>query len=98
MISRDKVQHIAHLAKLHLTDADLDHMEKEINDTIEMFEALQAVDTEGVEPTYYGNRKRNVMREDKPIDSGKKEALLANAPDAQDGYIRVPVILEKEDA
>lgn len=98
MIDRKDIQKIAHFAKLELTEHEMDKMAGEVISILDMFEELHKIDTEGVQPTFYGNSKMNVFRDDQPILSGKKEALLDNAPDSKDGYIRVPIILDKEEA
>lgn len=98
MLSENKVEHVARLARLEFSEEDLEKFTEEFGRIVEMVEQLQEVDTEFVDPTYHGNRLTNVYREDIPVKSQKREQFLANAPMAEDGYIQVPVILESEDA
>ncbi|MGX7092340.1 Asp-tRNA(Asn)/Glu-tRNA(Gln) amidotransferase subunit GatC [Hutsoniella sourekii] len=98
MITKEELKQIAQVAKFDFSDDDLDMMYEDINATIELIQNLKEVDTEGVQPTFYGNANHDVYREDKAVDSGKRDRLLANAPDSDEGYIRVPVILETEEA
>lgn len=97
MIEVSKVERIAELAKLSLSEEELGGFAREFGRMVEMVESLQEVDTEFVEPTYHGNQLKNVFREDIPLKSDKVEALIANAPASHDGFIQVPVILESEE-
>lgn len=98
-INRAEVQHVADLAKLSFDSAALDKFTPQLEKIIGMFDDLQKVDTEGVEPMYSPTTEVNVMREDKGVRSDQREALLKNAPDTQDGLIKVPAIIdESEDA
>lgn len=97
-ITRLDVEHVAKLAKLEFSTEEFDAFSKDFQDIVGMVETLSEVDTTNVEPTYHGNGIINAFREDVAIDSHHQEALLANAPSAEDGYIQVPVIIESEEA
>ena len=60
------------------------------------FESLRNLDTEGVEPTAHAVPLRNVLREDEVRPSLAREQVLQNAPQVQDGYFKVPRIMEEE--
>lgn len=94
MLSKDQIKHVAKLSKLSFSDEELADFTDEFSRIIDMVEQLQAVDTEGVKPTYHGNQLINVLREDKAIKRNKTEELLKNAPLAEGGFIQVPAILE----
>lgn len=98
MLDIADIKRLASLSKLELKDNEGDAYKEEISKIIDFVEELQSVDTDGIIPTFHGNQNKNVYREDSAKLSHLNEALLANAPDAKDGYIRVPVILESEEA
>lgn len=98
-INRAEVKHVADLAKLSFDESALDKLTPQLEEIIGMVDELQEVDTDGVEPMYSPTTEVNVMREDKGVQSGQRDALLKNAPDTQDGLIKVPAIIdESEDA
>jgi aspartyl-tRNA synthetase len=93
-ISRGEVKHVAKLARLKITDPQADAYQKELNAVLEHFETLQELDTENVEPMSHVLEIKNVWRDDKPSESKKSESLMANAPNKESGYFKVPKILE----
>jgi aspartyl-tRNA(Asn)/glutamyl-tRNA(Gln) amidotransferase subunit C len=95
VISRDDVAHIARLARLALTDAELETMREQLNAILAHIDALRAVDTAGIEPTSHAVPQFNVMREDEPRPCLPREAMLANAPDPAGEFFRVPRIIEE---
>jgi aspartyl-tRNA(Asn)/glutamyl-tRNA(Gln) amidotransferase subunit C len=95
VISRDDVAHVARLARLALTDAELETMREQLNAILAHIDALRAVDTAGIEPTSHAVPQFNVMREDEPRPCLPREAMLANAPDPAGEFFRVPRIIEE---
>ncbi|MDL4841759.1 Asp-tRNA(Asn)/Glu-tRNA(Gln) amidotransferase subunit GatC [Aquibacillus rhizosphaerae] len=93
-ISREQVKHVAHLARLAITDDEVEKMTKQLGDIITYAELLNDLDTESVEPTTHVLDLKNVMRKDEPKKWIEREDALKNAPDSQDGQFRVPSILE----
>ena len=93
-LSIDEVRKVAQLARLELNDDELHNQTGRINSLIEQFEALQAVDVEGVEPTSHSIPLFNVFREDEVRRSLSREQVLANAPEARDECFVVPRIIE----
>lgn len=94
-ISVNDAQKLARLSAISLTDEELDVMRQELTDILSYVEQLQAVDTEGVEPTYQVHGLETVVRADEVIDYGVSQTdLLANAPDQAEGSIVVPRVLE----
>jgi aspartyl-tRNA(Asn)/glutamyl-tRNA(Gln) amidotransferase subunit C len=85
---------VARLARLALTEAELETMREQLNAILAHIDALKAVDTSGVEPTSHAVPQFNVMREDEPRPSFPPEAMLANAPDRAGEFFRVPRIIE----
>ena len=95
MISRQDVAHVARLARLALTEAELETMREQLNAILAHIDALKAVDTTGVEPTSHAVPQFNVMREDEPRPCSSVEEMLANAPDRAGDFFRVPRIIEE---
>jgi aspartyl-tRNA(Asn)/glutamyl-tRNA(Gln) amidotransferase subunit C len=94
-ISRQDVQHVARLARLELTEAELERMRVEMDAILAYMDKLRSLDTTGVEPTSHAVPLRNVTREDEPTPSAPREAMLANAPDRAGDFFRVPRIVEE---
>ncbi|HEX5578977.1 MAG TPA: Asp-tRNA(Asn)/Glu-tRNA(Gln) amidotransferase subunit GatC [Candidatus Limnocylindria bacterium] len=95
MISREDVEHVAALARLGLTDEEIDLMQGQLNRILEAVGQLQAVDTSSVGPTAQVIALENVMRDDVARPSMEREAALGNAPLREGPMLRVPVILEE---
>jgi aspartyl-tRNA(Asn)/glutamyl-tRNA(Gln) amidotransferase subunit C len=95
-LSREQVQHIARLARVGLSEEDIERFSEQLSEILDYFERLRAVDTEGVPPTAHTLPIHNVFREDDepapPLDS---EDVLKNAPVREGDYFRVKVILEE---
>jgi len=94
-ISREDVLHVADLARLHLSDEEMDRMQTQLSNILEAIETLRDVDTSHVGPTASVIRLENVMREDEPRPPMAREAALANAPLRDDPFLRVPTVLEE---
>ena len=94
-ITREEVTHVARLARLELSAAELDRMGQELDGILSYIDKLRALDTEGVEPTSHAVPLVNVMRDDEPAPSLPPGEMLANAPDPAGGLFRVPKIIEE---
>ena len=90
MIDREQVLHVAKLARLKLTDEEVERMAGELSVILDSIEKIGELDLEGVEPTSHVVNLENVLRDDEPRPSLPRERALANAPDAGDGGFRVP--------
>lgn len=95
MISRADVEHVAALARLGLTDDEIDRMQGQLNRILEAIGELQSVDTSAVGPTAQVIALENVMREDATQSPMRRDAALANAPLREGDHLRVPVVLEE---
>ena len=93
-LSREEVRKVALLARLELTDDEIDEQAKHLNDLLKTFEVLQGVDVSGIEPTSHSLPVVNVLREDVARPSLPRDVVLANAPEARDGCFIVPRIVE----
>ncbi len=94
-LTREEVLHIAHLARVGLSDEDIAKFQEQLGGILAHFEALQALDTEGVEPTAYPLALESVMREDEVRPGLSQEAALANAPQVEGGMFKVRAVLEE---
>jgi aspartyl-tRNA(Asn)/glutamyl-tRNA(Gln) amidotransferase subunit C len=92
-ISRDEVAHLARLARLALTDSELDSFAGQLDAILDHVSQIQAVDVAGVEATDNPLTSVNVFRTDDPQPSLTQEQALAAAPNAVDGRFAVPRIL-----
>jgi aspartyl-tRNA(Asn)/glutamyl-tRNA(Gln) amidotransferase subunit C len=93
-LSREQVQWVAHLARLELSDQELDVMTRQLRNILEYVNQLQQVPTEGVEPMAHPLPIANVFRPDDSELSLSVDQALANAPARQGDYYRVPAVLE----
>jgi aspartyl-tRNA(Asn)/glutamyl-tRNA(Gln) amidotransferase subunit C len=93
-LSRAKVEHVAELAKLGLTEEEKKKFCEQLSAILEYAEMLQELDTEAIPPTATVLPLQNVMRSDEVAPSYSQQDILANAPDATEGCFRVRAILE----
>ena len=89
-ISRDEVLHVARLARLALTEEELDRFAGQLDAILEAVGKVAELDLAEVEPTLHPLALSNVLAEDEPRPSLSVEEALANAPDSEDGAFRVP--------
>jgi aspartyl-tRNA(Asn)/glutamyl-tRNA(Gln) amidotransferase subunit C len=94
-ITRADVEHVAHLARLHLTDDEIDLMQTQLSNILEAIETLRDVDTSHVGPTASVIQLENVMRDDAARPGMTRESVLANAPLRDEPFLRVPTVLEE---
>lgn len=90
MIERDQVLHVARLARLRLTEDEIERMTGELSTILDHIDKIGELDLEGVEPTSHVVEVENVLREDTPRPSLLRERALEAAPDASDEGFRVP--------
>jgi aspartyl-tRNA(Asn)/glutamyl-tRNA(Gln) amidotransferase subunit C len=90
MIEREQVEHVATLARLELTDEELDRMAGELSGILEHVDRISELDLEGVEPTSHVIALENVLRSDEPRPSWGRDEMLERAPDPASGAFRVP--------
>ncbi len=95
-LDRAMVEHIAELAKLQLTDEEIERYAEQLSEILAYAERLQALDTDDIPPTASVLPLRNVLRPDEVTPSLPREEALANAADVADGQFRVDAILESE--
>jgi aspartyl-tRNA(Asn)/glutamyl-tRNA(Gln) amidotransferase subunit C len=91
-IGRDEVLHVAQLARLELTEDELERMQEQLSAILDAVGTVSELDLEGVPPTSHPLDLVNVWAEDEPEPSLSLEEALANAPDPEDGYFGVPPV------
>jgi len=94
MLSREEVLRIARLARLGLTEAEINKMGEQLSDILDNFQALQQVDTSDVTPTTQSIALQNVVRDDKVAPSLPPSEILANAPQREGDFFRIRAVLE----
>jgi len=93
-LSSEEALHIARLARLGVTEEDVDKFREQLSNILENFDILQQVDTEGVPPTAQSIVLQNIMRDDEVAPSLPPEDILANAPRREGECFRVRAVLE----
>jgi aspartyl-tRNA(Asn)/glutamyl-tRNA(Gln) amidotransferase subunit C len=90
MIDREQVLHVARLARLELTEEEVEVMASELSGILDHVDKISALDLDDVEPTSHVVALENVLRPDEPDPSLPRERALAQAPDPAEGAFRVP--------
>jgi len=93
-ITRKDVEDVAQLARLELDESEIVKFTGQLNAILEYVDMLDKVNTDGVEPTAHVLPLKNVMRADEAKPSLPRELALANAPEQEDGYFKVPKVME----
>ena len=93
-LSSEQVLQIALLARLGLTDDEVDRLREQLSNILENFEVLQQVDTSNVPPTAQSITLQNVMKSDESAASLPQNQILANAPRREGEFFRVRPVLE----
>jgi aspartyl-tRNA(Asn)/glutamyl-tRNA(Gln) amidotransferase subunit C len=88
------VRWVAHLARLELSEADLEKMTRQLSSIVDYVALLQQVNTDGVEPLAHAVELNNVFRPDESSPSLPMEAALANAPQRKGDFYAVPAVLD----
>lgn len=94
-LSRDDVLHIARLARVGVTDEDVEKMREQLSNILENFEVLQQVDTTDVPPTAQSLSLQNVMKDDIEAPSLPVPRVLANAPHQENDFFKIKAVLEE---
>ena len=97
-LDRQEVLRMAALARIGLTESELESFQNQLSHILEQFQILAGVDTSGVNPTGHAagtSGETGVMREDSPHDSASSEDVLRNAPRQEGEFFRVKAVLEE---
>mgnify|MGYP001819450614 CR=1 FL=1 len=95
-LSRRDVEHVAHLARLGLTEAEVVELEAQLNHILEQFAVLSELDTDAIPPTARVIELENILRDDVVRPGLEPGAALANAPERSGDHIVVPAVLGDE--
>ena len=90
----DTTRRVAHLARIRVTESELEPLSRDLSRILAFAEQLSEVDVEGVEPMTSVTPMALKMRDDVVTDGNRREAVLANAPDAAEGFFAVPKVVE----
>jgi aspartyl-tRNA(Asn)/glutamyl-tRNA(Gln) amidotransferase subunit C len=93
-IDRDTARRVAHLARIEVAESDLDALARELSGILTFMDQLNEVDVTGVEPMTSVTPMSLKWREDVVTDGGYPDRILANAPDAREGFFAVPKVVE----
>jgi aspartyl-tRNA(Asn)/glutamyl-tRNA(Gln) amidotransferase subunit C len=91
-LSADEVRKVAELARLDISDAELETMARQLNAIVDYINQLQQVNTDGVEPLAHALDLHDVFRDDVPGQSLTEDEALANAPARKDNFYSVPAV------
>lgn len=97
MISKEQVAHVAELARLQFSDAELQEFTGQLDEILGMVDQLSEVNTDGVPVTTQSVLLENVMRADEATMVTPRELLMKNVPTEKGGLIQVPAIIDKEE-
>ena len=93
-IERREVEHVAALARLRLSEEEIDKFTGQLDGILTYFEMLNTLDTSDVEPTAHVIEITNAFRDDEARDSYPPDEILENAPEREDQYFKVPRIVD----
>ena len=93
-LDKSEVEKIAHLARLHISDAEADEVTNRITDILALIDQMQSVNTEGVEPLAHPLDVVQRLRPDVVTEENQREALQSLAPATEDGLFLVPRVIE----
>ena len=94
-LDRSEVERIAILARIGLTDEEVETLRGQLSDILEQFQVLSDLDTSGITPTGHAAQLQTVMRDDVPDSSLEPEEVLSNAPRREGEFFRVKPVLEE---
>jgi aspartyl-tRNA(Asn)/glutamyl-tRNA(Gln) amidotransferase subunit C len=93
-IDKETARRVAHLARIEVAESELEPLAAELSGILGFMEQLNEVDVDGVEPMTSVTPMRAAWREDAVTDGGYRDRVLANAPEARDGFFTVPKVVE----
>ncbi len=93
-LSREEVLHITALARVGVTEEDIEKFREQLSNILENFEVLQKVDTADIPPTAQPIALQNVIKCDEVCPSLSPDEVLANAPQREEGFFKIKIVLE----
>ncbi len=94
-LSREEVLHIARLARVGMTETDINKFQEQLSNILENFEVLKQVDTTDITPTAQSIPLQNVRREDEVTPCLSQDEALANAPQRESDFFKIRAVLEE---
>ena len=94
-ISQEEIKNIALLSRLEVKEEHMAHVEKELSDILTYVAELNALELDGVEPMAHAVPLQNVFRKDETKPSLNHDLASSNAPEAEDGYFKVPRVVQE---
>ena len=92
-ISKEEIIHIAKLASLNLTEAEIEGYAKDLTEILDFANMINSVNTDEVNETIAANENYNMFRKDEIKQTVEREALLQNAPSKDEGMFRIPKVI-----
>ena len=92
-VDKELIEHVAEIARLRLTDAEIRKFLPELKEILEAFSKIDEVNTQGVRLSFQPVELKNMMREDKVEPCLTQEEALANTPHKRDGYFKGPRVI-----
>ena len=92
-ISKEEIIHIAKLASLNLSDAEIERYANDMTEILEFANMINSVNTDEIKETIAANENYNVFRKDEVVPSTDRDVLLQNAPSKDDGMFRIPKVI-----
>lgn len=93
-ITKEEVRHVAHLARLAITEEEVEHFTEQLAKIVQFADKLNELDTTNVEPTTHVLPLENVLREDKSVAGLDRDVMMKNVKDQEAGQVKVPAIME----
>lgn len=93
-IDKSTVEYVAHLARIELTQGELETLSKQLHDIVAFIDAFKALDLKDIAPTSHILDIENVLRDDVPVPSLDRALVLKNAPRKSDAFFVVPKVIE----
>ncbi|HEX4801011.1 MAG: Asp-tRNA(Asn)/Glu-tRNA(Gln) amidotransferase subunit GatC [Myxococcales bacterium] len=93
-VSNDQVRHIAKLARIAMSDEEIERLAPELNNILGWVEQLAEVNTDGIQPLTAVIDQKLRLRDDAVTEGNIRDEVLANAPEAQHGFFAVPKVIE----
>jgi aspartyl-tRNA(Asn)/glutamyl-tRNA(Gln) amidotransferase subunit C len=92
-LSPEEVKKIAHLARLAISEAEVEKFAGQLSSILDFIERLNQLDTKGVEPTSYTSVSGTPLREDVAVENRAREVIIKNAPDSEGPLFKVPKVI-----
>ncbi|OZS76748.1 Asp-tRNA(Asn)/Glu-tRNA(Gln) amidotransferase GatCAB subunit C [Tetzosporium hominis] len=93
-ITKEEVRHVAHLARLAITEEEVEHFTEQLAKIVQFADKLNELDTTNVEPTTHVLPLENVLREDKSVAGLDRDLMMKNVKEQEAGQVKVPAIME----